>query len=187
MQWASTRVGLKADDARATLEKCGRLQESSHPFGTANEWLSASKENKFDLAMIDSALQLALKAGVSGATEHVEMRDEAKRLALEALKSKDPEVIFDMGDLAGLFVGDMQKASQEQWVWRLAACKRGYECGQNAEWYQHQCRFDTNCQPYESGVDFIRRANSEDFEEIDRLSNELNAKLDADDFNWFGS
>lgn len=187
MQWASTRPGLKAEEAREVHARCSRLQETSHRFGTADEWLSASKEKGFSLAMIDTARQLAVTAGVSGATEHVEMRNEAKRLALRALESKDPQVIFDMGDLAALFVGDMTKASQEQWVWRLAACNRGYECGQDAEWIQLQCRFDPNCQPYESGFDFIRRMNSEDFDEIERLANDLNARLDAGDFGWFGS
>jgi hypothetical protein len=187
MQWASTRPGLKAEEAREVHARCSRLQKTSHRFGTAGEWLSASKEKGFSLAMIDTARQLAVAAGVSGATEHVELRNEAKRLALRALESKDPQVVFDMGDLAALFVGDMKKASQEQWVWRLAACKRGYECGQDAEWIQLQCRFDPNCQPYESGVDFIRRMNSEDFDEIERLANDLNARLDAGDFGWFDS
>jgi hypothetical protein len=187
MQWASTRTGLKAEEAREVHARCSRLQETLHPFGTADAWLSASKETGIRLAMIDTARQLAVKAGFSGATEHVEMRNEAKRLALRALESKDPQVIFDMGDLAALFVGDMKKASQEQWVWRLAACKRGFECGQDAEWIQLQCRFDPNCQPYESGVDFIRRVNSEDFDDIERLANDLNARLDAGDFGWFGS
>ena len=182
MQWASTRTGTKAEEAREVHARCGRLQETSHKFGTAAEWLAASKEKGFPMAMIDTARRMATTAGFSGATEHVEMRNEAKRLAPRALDSKDPEVIFNMGDLAALFVGDMQKASQAQWVWRLAACKRGYECGQDAEWIQLQCRFDPNCQPYESGVDFIRRVNSEDFDEIERLANDLNARLDAGEF-----
>jgi hypothetical protein len=187
MQWASTRPGLEAEEAREVHARCSRLQETSHRFGTAGEWLSASKEKGFSLALIDTARQLAVTAGVSGAKENVEMRSEAKRLALRALESKDPQVIFDMGDLVALFAGDMKKGSQEQWVWRLAACKRGYECGQDAEWIQLQCRFDPNCQPYESGVDFIRRMNSEDFDEIERLANDLNARLDAGDLGWFGS
>jgi hypothetical protein len=186
MQWASTRPALKAEDAREVHDKCKRLQAGPHPFGTSTQWLVASKDNGYALAMMDAAVQLSVKAAVSGATETVEMRNEAKRLALKALASKDPEVIFAMGDLSGLFLGDLQKASIEQWVWRLAACKRGYECGQNAEWYQQHCRFDANCQPYESGIDFIRRSNSEDFDEIDRRANDLNAQLDADDFNWSG-
>lgn len=184
MVWASTRTGIDAEEAREVHARCSRLQETSHPFGTAEAWLTASKEKGFSLAMIDAARQLAAEAGVSGATEHVAMRDEAKQLALRALESKDPRVVFGMGDLAALFVGDLKKASQLQWVWRLAACKRGYDCGQDADWIRLQCRFDHNCQPYESGVDFIRRANSEDFDEIERLANDLNARLDAGDFRW---
>jgi hypothetical protein len=187
MQWASTRVGLEAEEAREIHEKCHRLQDGSNPFGTADEWLSSSKEMDFDLALLDSALQLAEKAWRSGDTENVEIRNEAKRLALQALTSKDPEVIFNMGDLATLFLGDTDKASKEQWVWRLAACKRGYECGQDAKWYQYQCRYDPNCQPYESGVDFIRRTNTEDFDDIERRANDLNSRLDANDFDWLGS
>jgi len=38
---------------------------------------------------------------------------------------------------------------------------------------------DFNCQPYESGIDYIRRNNGADFDEIERRAGELNAKLDA--------
>ena len=64
-------------------------------------------------------------------------------------------------------------------AWRLAACRRGYDCSQQAEWLRFHCGMDFNCQPYESGIDYIRRNNGADFDELERRAGELNAKLDA--------
>ena len=191
MQWASTRMGTSSEDAQAVYTRCRRLKESTvQPFGTADDWLNESKEGGFALAQMDVAGvlagRLALTAAVGGAKENVEMREEAKRLAREALRSKDPQVVFQFGDLAALFTGDLHKAEGEQWVWRLAACQRGYDCSQQAEWLRFGCRFDFNCQPYESGIDYIRRINGADFDEIERRAGELNAKLDAGDFEDIG-
>lgn len=184
MQWASTRVGLKAEDARRVFERCSRLRETAHPFGTPAEWLAASTENGFDLAIMESATQLMLDARGAEFPAQGSMLEKAKRMALQALRSKNPEVVFNMDDLVYLFA-DAEKGLDNMWVWRLAGCLRGYECGQDSEWYQAFCRFDSNCQPYESGVDYIRRANSESFDEIERRAVLLNARLDANYFEWF--
>ncbi|MEO8019566.1 MAG: hypothetical protein ABI769_17280 [Pseudomonadota bacterium] len=180
LQWASTRSSTSIDEVREIFEKCRRLADApDKPFGDSSDWLKASKDAGYDLAMIESAQSLATKAGVSGASEDVEMRNEAKRLALAALRTGRPEVIFTFGDFASLFVGNAREASQEQWVWRLAACERGFDCSHGAEWVRFQCRFDFNCQPQDDGIAFIHRNNSEDFDELQRRARELNEKLDA--------
>jgi len=86
MQWASTRLGISSEEAQAVYTRCQRLKQSaSQPFGTAEDWLTESKEGGFALAQIDVATRLALTAVVGGAKENVEMLDEAKRLALGRL------------------------------------------------------------------------------------------------------
>jgi hypothetical protein len=74
----------------------------------------------------------------------------------------------------------MDETMQRQWVWRMAACQRGYDCSSNNEWLVWACRYDRNCQPYETMVDYIHRHRSEDFDEIEQKARDLNAKLDAD-------
>jgi len=190
LQWASTRPDTSVNEVKEVFQRCERLKVKdvpSPPFGTAAQWLAEATKGGVGLAQVDTARQLSLEAGASGAAKDVEKRTEAKRLAVEALRSKDPAVIWGIGDLATLFVGDAKKASEEQWVWRVLACQRGYECGPNAEWVQFQCRFDTNCQPYDSGMDVIRRVNSGHFDEIEQRARELGAKIDANKFEDIGS
>ena len=182
LQWASTRPTTSLDEVREIHQKCFRLKESTHSFGAGDDWLFAANSKHFPLANMEMAQRLWGQSVKAQGNPHDALPDEAQRLALLALRSKDPEVLFQFGDLTGMF-RDVDSASQEQWVWRLAACQRGYDCSSSAEWLRAFCRFDRNCQPYEGGVDFIRRNNPGDFEEIDTLARDLNAKLDADQFD----
>jgi hypothetical protein len=182
LQLASMRYGLSSDEARDVYHRCDRIEGAeAHPFGSANEWLEAAQRAGHALAMIDSAKLLATKAAVSGTIDAANSRKEAVRLAMEALASREPEVIFKFGDLATLFFGDTERASEMQWVWRLAACDRGYDCTSSAEWLKFQCRFDYNCQPNDDGVEYIRRNNSQNFDSIQSKAKDLSASLDAND------
>ena len=48
------------------------------------------------------------------------------------------------------------------------------------------CRFDLNCQPYEDGVDLMKRMSGVDFLEIERRAKELNARIDAEAWEEIG-
>jgi hypothetical protein len=184
LQWASTRVGVSAEEARTVHSRCHELMSADdHPFGTAEQWLNAAAGAGQPLAQIDIASRLAIEAGVGGDLASVELRDDAKRLALDALRSKDAQVIFQFADVSRLFGGDPSKAAETEWAWRLAACHRGYDCGPNAEWLRIVCRLDYNCQPQDDGVQMIRRNFSQNFDVIESKAKELNAKLDANRFD----
>jgi hypothetical protein len=92
--------------------------------------------------------------------------------------------MWEIGDQQKAFAGD--DASRTQWAWRLAACERGYDCSDRAEWRQVMCRGDYNCQPGESAADLIHRATGNDFPEIEELASSLNAKIDAGKFDELG-
>ena len=181
--WASTSPGLNVDEARQVHRRCHRLKTADGaPFGTAEQWLTSAKDVGQPLAMMDFARNLSTAAAAKGDVPSVEMRNEARQLITEALKSKDPEVIFGMADFVLLLHGDSEKASEEQWVWRLAACERGFDCAPGAAWLEVMCRYDYNCQPRDDGREVIRRNNSQNFDEIERKARELNARLDANKF-----
>lgn len=184
MQWASTRVGLSADEARLVHERCHELRSMDPPpFGGFDQWLNVAAASGHPLARIHLANELSAKVGVSGTPEDIKNKQEAKELTLQALRSKDPEVIFQAADLAMLFLGDDVKADEAQWVWRVAACKRGLDCGPNSDWIKMACKYDYNCQPQDNVLDLIRRYNSQRYDTIDRKANELNEKLDANKFD----
>jgi hypothetical protein len=179
---------MNIDDVNEIYQKCHRLKESdSSRFGKAEDWLRKSADARNPVAQIDLASMLTGEAGVSGTIDNAAKRDEAKKLVRDALASKDPAVIWGVGDLTSLFSGDFEKANHDQWIWKIAACQRGYDCSSTAEWRKAYCRFDLNCQPYDTGLDVIRRLAKSDYEQIVLEAKELNARLDANNFDDLGN
>jgi len=188
LQWASTRSTMSANEAKQVYERCHRLMDEGHraDFGKSADWVEQSSNGGFPLGKVAMARSLLVEAGSNGVDTEASRRNDAKKLAIEALHSKNPDVVWQMGDVAPSFVGDVERANKEQWAWRIAACERGYDCGKGADWLAFACRFDPNCQPYETGVDVMRRMIGPDFDEIEQRAKELNARLDADQFDDLG-
>jgi hypothetical protein len=104
---------------------------------------------------------------------------EIRNLAKEAIRSKDPEAIFQLAYVESI-TGRSGTAEDVAGAWMLAACQRGLECGRASEQFQFFCKWDPACQPSETLVDLFRRRPR--FDDLQRLANELNANLDADRF-----
>jgi len=180
---ARASPAMSVDDAREVFARCQRLKDkslASPPFGDSDDWLLAASNGGYPLAQITLAEDLFMESGAGGEITDIAKREEAKRLAAEALRSKDPAVLWKRADLVLMYSSDTTGESQEQWVWQVAACQRGYDCSASAEWHKWYCRFDYACQPYETVLDYIRRVRSEDFDEIEQKARDLNARLDAE-------
>jgi hypothetical protein len=108
------------------------------------------------------------------------MTSEIRTLAKEAIRSKDPEAIFQLAYVESI-TGRSGTPDDVASAWMLAACQRGLECGPASEQFQFFCKWDPACQPSETLVDLFRRRPG--FDDFQRLANELNAKLDADRFD----
>jgi hypothetical protein len=116
------------------------------------------------------------------------MDEEMTALARDALRSKDPAVLMELSrvPIAHESFGAQRSGrdfNAESAVWMLAACQRGYECGAGNEEFRYICALDFACQPFDTLVDMLRRANPDDFDELELRATELNAKLDADQFD----
>jgi len=48
------------------------------------------------------------------------------------------------------------------------------------------CRYDPNCQPYESVADLFRRARGDDFPELEARARWISEKVDAGDWEALG-
>jgi hypothetical protein len=179
-QLTASRPVFTADDIRDIQERCQRLRSAEvPPFGESREWLDAATRAGYPMAQASAALGLALKGRQPGDDVARGARDEARRLALEALRSRDPGVMAQMGDVAANLAGDAAEARRQQWVWPLAACLRESGCESMAEWRRLFCNIDTQCQPFETPVDVIRRQAGNDFDAVERRAREINQKLDA--------
>ncbi len=113
-------------------------------------------------------------------------RDEQKTairtLAKEAIRTKDPEVLYQLA-FVDTITGISGTPADVGSIWMLAACQRGLACGSDTEQFQFFCRWDPACQPSETMVDLFRRREGPHFDDMQRRANELNEQLDADRFD----
>jgi hypothetical protein len=186
LQWASTRLGGGAslDEVNDIYTRCQSLQDAgSQQFGQPAEWLAKSSDAGFPKAQAKSAgnlyseaIRASLGAMSSGSAR--ELRARADELVEQAISSKDPAVLWAVADMQAAITSDVSAAEKLQWVWRLAACQRGYDCSPTASWHEFMCRYDYLCRPGEDGVELIRRATQHEFSEVERQAREFNEKLD---------
>ena len=179
-QLTAIRPVFTADDIRDIQKRCQRLRGTdAPPFGTSREWLESATAANYPMAQASAALGQALQGHQANVEAARGARDEARRLALEALRSRDPDVMVQMGDVAANLARDPAEARRQQWIWPLAACLREPGCESMAEWHRLFCHIDTQCQPFETPVDVIRRQAGNDYDAVERGARELNEKLDA--------
>ena len=187
LQIAVKMGGYNFEDVTGFYERCRKfIGPQDHPFGQANEWLRAASDGGIAIAQAQMALMKAIESrNAPTEADRNEARTETRRLMTEALKKKEPSAMVVVGDAAMALTGfdEIAKAHHE-WVWLLAACKRGLDCSPESEWYHLHCRVDPACQPFETGViDVVKRLTGARFDELDRSASDLNAAIDASRFD----
>lgn len=180
-QLTAARPVFTPDDVRDIQSRCQRLRSADHPpFGTSRQWLDAATAANYPRAQASAALGKALLGRGRDVETSRAARDEARHLAFDSLRTRDPNVMAQLGDVAANLSGDdPAEARKQQWVWPLAACQREANCKSMSEWMRLFCNVDTQCQPFETPVDVIRRQAGNDFDEIERRARELNQRIDA--------
>ena len=178
--------------------RCHAIAEAQNPsWGTAAEWLAKATDAGQPLAQMETAQKIFLRplvhGGIASQVQTPAIAQgtytDARSLVRAAVETKDPQAIFDMGDLQGfLNSGEPnEQLTKDAMTWRYVACLRGLDCGVDAEWHLQFCLYDSNCLPDEAGVDYLRRIaplmNVIDLEERARA---LNAKIDAGAWDELG-
>jgi len=172
---------LGADEIREMHGQCQQLRNVDLArYGSASAWLRKAARTGYPLAQVN--LAAVLTAGSDGAPN----RAEARELLLAAVKSGDAEVILEAGAVAQMLAQGESERERHQWVWEVAGCQRGANCGPTAEWVRGLCAMDRNCQPHESGIDVIRRRVGAQMPEIEEEARELNARIDAREWGALG-
>jgi hypothetical protein len=168
-------------DLRRIYGQCQRLRESDLArLGPMDDWLLKAADARYPRAQAELALQLV--NGTTG-TQDPEALEKARELARAALESRDPAVFVPVSSVIGrLTEGNADRDAS----WFVAACQRGFDCSPGSEMTRIVCRFDTNCQPYESSLDLLRRHSGNDFDAIERGAREINAAIDAGRFDELG-
>ncbi len=182
---AATRWPYDSETVRLVYTRCQRLMESDEfNLDKRGGWLKMASDAGYPLAQ---AVASHTRFGKSFDTTSGEVAasENGRRLLSQAIRSGDPEVLWEIGayGLAPDRSDDVENADLD---WFLAACQRGLECAPQSDRVRMLCMFDTNCQPYESVVDVIRRANENDFQQHEARARWINEKIDAGDWAALG-
>lgn len=182
--WAANGApALNVDEARVVNDRCRSLEETAGAdFGEHDQWLQKAALAGQPKAQAGLASELIAGANSLPADEARRSRQDARELVRQALSSKDPEIIAEAGNLLSAI---RREDSGDGAVWLLAACARGLDCSSTGERMKELCRYDSNCQPYETVTDMARRLLP-DYALAEQRAREINRLIDAGDWTALG-
>jgi hypothetical protein len=190
-RWASRPAGYQQEIVEV-YERCHAYLEDperSSQLDEWSEWLDKAANSGVPLAegtKADVLRTSALTARLSlDSAVRVDPQTDAKAhtLALEALKSRDADVIW----LAAQFVDEREMSRDKLGIltgaWQLLACERGYDCSAQAEWVRTACNFDQLCNPGDTGRQYLERHLGDNLAAAKRLANEIGTTLNNGDWS----
>jgi len=187
LKWASTRWPRDSEEILRVHARCHTIMESgAKDLGERHEWLQKAAAGTYPLAMVVIA-QREWQGTIGPNNDDAEKAEQRRRMVAIAIRSREPEVVWEIGNTVLDFEEDPAGENDLDHVaWGLAACERGFDCSPQAVWMWHVCRFDRNCQPYESWPDILRRTSGNDFPQIEARARWINEKIDAGDWEALG-
>jgi hypothetical protein len=162
--------------------RCEKLMAATPPpYGSSSEWLEAAGKIGYPPAVVEMATRKSVEQlGARNSETAQSAAADIRRSVVEAMRSRDPQAIVQVGDLAAVLSGgNPHRAMIKQWTWELAACGDDPVCHVLDDQSRFLCRADPQCQPFETPVDIIRRQTGNDFDEIERAARELREKIDT--------
>lgn len=194
-------AAIRRADARC--HEVNATQDAS--WATAAQWLAKAAQAGQPMAEMRTAEDLFLRnekadaawtaqpgftdGSASRSTDGSADLSEARALVGAAVRSRDPQAIFEMGDAIAI-VKPQQPGPEyfrEALTWRYVACLRGLDCSANAEWHLQFCLHDPNCIPGESGIDYLRRsAQLANMTDLQERANALSDQIDSQAWDDLG-
>jgi hypothetical protein len=183
---------------RRAYGRCHEVNAAHDPaWGTSDQWLAKASDAGQPVAQVRTATDIFLRIVTTGAaevpksgsSEETRNLSDARSLVRAAVESKNPEVIFETGDLLGLLNPELSQTESyhEALTWRYVACLRGLDCSASAEWLLQLCLSDATCLQDESGIDYLRRsAQTSHMVDLEEKANSLNDKIDAQAWDQLG-
>lgn len=199
LQLAAKR-NLPIELAQQAYERCHRFQENgTGALGDATEWLGRATLAGQPVAQATTATRILLQrttdrlvkaSGAAPATVIAVSRDTAgmdpQELLREAVKSDDPEVLFQIGEADALLHPSIGGDSNtERFAWWLVACERGLDCSPNADWVRNVCYVDPQCASI-GPSEILEYLAGADWPRVQQRAEELKGKLDAGQWDDLG-
>lgn len=199
LAWAIKRK-LSYETAQAVHKKCGKFLQMD-PKDTQSDtsaWLNASAKQGYGPAQAALATKILEEqlaqgferaSGVAGLTptEALDRTKPAPELLKEAVKSRDPEVLFRIGDLMRLLnpTAADDDVGFERLAWIALACERGFDCSAQAEWVIAGC-LSAECASINNRTELVRILAGDRWHEVQARARELGANLDAGRWDELG-
>jgi TPR repeat protein len=183
---------LSIEVAQSTFDKCHEFQTGDpKELGDASEWLAMATKAGQPLAQATSATKMLVREKLESLAKNGSVTNpeaaaksgnefDPRALLSEAVKSKDPEVLFTIGEMQGLLHPSSEKAVTAQFAWMLVACQRGFDCSANADWVKNTCGENAQCAAANGQDDPVRTLAGDHWPEVQQLAREISANLDAD-------
>jgi hypothetical protein len=187
LHWASTRSAIGMENVRLAHARCSEWKGADRSeYGTADVWLKKATDAGLPEALSMTGVNLLSEASITEEREPelaASKRVEARKLLLNALNRVHPSATWAVGDSL-MMLGGEPAVENGQWsVWRLAACNQGYDCSPQADWVVFNCSFDPNCVRGESGVEWIRRSETDFPGDLDQAAAQLAERLNKGGFS----
>jgi hypothetical protein len=203
LQWALQRH-LSIDVAQAVYDRCHEFQEHDPgDLGSASDWLARATAAGQPLAQATTALKLFTQQALQNiqatrlvgaapnpdAPPTIDSQQNPRQLLRMAVESRDPEVLFSIGEAQGYLKSANTEATDptvNQFAWWLVACERGLDCSANAEWVKVACANDSRCASFTSPSDFVRTLSGDDWDNVEQLAQQISARLDTSQWDELG-
>lgn len=194
----AVRLHLSLDMANAIYERCrGFAENDSADLGDASDWLAQAAASQQPLAQATTALKLITQevlhnAQLAGAVANpeapawIDTPKDTRQLLREAVESRNPEVLYMIGEAQGFLSAPNTDVTVPQFAWWLVACERGLDCSANAEWVKIGCASDPRCASFTDPSDFVRTFSGDEWNDVRLLAQQINANLDAGRWDELG-
>jgi hypothetical protein len=197
LQYAAKR-NLPYDIAQKVYERCHDFNDNdTASLGDPAEWLARATSARQPLAqaltasailMQNSTEQLKKASGVANPDNAHFVAGDADPFALlrDAVRSRDPEVLFNIGEAQALRHSANADGNTVRYAWWLVACERGFDCSANADWVKTSCGGTNECASAQDPTDLVRNLAGENWPAVQRLAADLNAKMEGGQWDELG-
>jgi hypothetical protein len=197
LEWARARR-LRSDLVGAAYERCHEfLNHPDSEFGVAGGWLakaaaagqSAAQSTLASKLLMQEHLLEAAAPGVIKLFGGPFVSDQSPdELLAAAVRSRDPIVLWNIGDLQYLLNPTSSDAENQNKMlaWRLVACRRGYDCGPDAQWVVNACYLADMVCAGRTGDELVQSLAGQQLAAVEQAAYDISDKLDAADWQGLG-
>jgi hypothetical protein len=194
----AARLHQHSEFVQLAYDRCHKFfNEDTSALGTAADWLASATRAGQPLAESATASKLVAqglldnfaKAGAvpTSIPEPAKLRADPQELLYEAVQSREPEVLYNIGQLYPPMNPNDPDSNVVRYAWILLACERGLDCTANADWVKDGClESDVACNSATSSSDYVRFLAGDQWPQVEQRARELGYQLDQGNWDKLG-